>query len=491
MKVRKTKLGQLTFLAEGSFGRVFRADQFTLRGDPAPLAYKEFTSHEAAQARSAKAAVAFRGKLSPGERAELDYYFAWPRALVHQTRRKVCGVLMPLIPDEFFCRLPDPDSGQMTSRPREMGWLIASATQRQEARIDLGEVDHTERLLLLAQLVYAIGRLHKHGWVFGDLSFKNAVFALEPPRVMLLDCDAAAALTDTSRKQSSTPFWDPPECPLRPPPGQHPQQDLQDTVTDTYKLGLAILRCLTPGKGSSTARSPEPVSQRLDAEGARLIARALAADRPSRPAAKDLYTYLYTVTAPLIVPPEITTARLVTPVLLRGQEARIEWHVSNATQVTISAGAGFTARVDPAAHPQGYTFRAAESGPVRLEAGSRYGSVTVDLGEIALFELPPFTVSIGGLPAPQIPALEGFSLEPVAAVLADSPASRARIPEVPAVPSLSTGLVENLVPAGFGAVPWPRIDDAVAQAAAAVRTQILHGTKMHRRTAGGQHDQAG
>ena len=66
---------------------------------------------------------------------------------------------MPLIPEQFFCRLPDPDSGQMTSRPREMGWLIASATQRQEARIDLGEVDHTERLLLLAQLVYAIGRL--------------------------------------------------------------------------------------------------------------------------------------------------------------------------------------------------------------------------------------------------------------------------------------------------------------------------------------------
>ena len=64
MKVRKTKLGQLTFLAEGRFGRVFRADQFTLRGDPAPLAYKEFTSHEAAQARSAKAAVAFRGENS-------------------------------------------------------------------------------------------------------------------------------------------------------------------------------------------------------------------------------------------------------------------------------------------------------------------------------------------------------------------------------------------------------------------------------------------
>ena len=34
MKVRKAKLGQLTFLAEGGFGKVYRANGFTLPDDP-------------------------------------------------------------------------------------------------------------------------------------------------------------------------------------------------------------------------------------------------------------------------------------------------------------------------------------------------------------------------------------------------------------------------------------------------------------------------
>ena len=250
MKVRKAKLGQLTFLAEGGFGKVFRVNEFTLPGDKTPLAYKEFTADHAAQARSARGAVAFRERLDPAERAELDYYCAWPRALVQDVRGAVCGLLMPLIPNEFFCQLADADSGQMTSRPREMGWLIASAAQRREAQIDLREVDHTERLLLLAHLVYAIGRLHKHGWVFGDLSFKNAVFTLDPPRVMLLDCDGAADLADTGRKQSSTPYWDPPECPIRAAPGQRRQQDLQDSVTDNYKLSSGRPTLPHPRQGS-------------------------------------------------------------------------------------------------------------------------------------------------------------------------------------------------------------------------------------------------
>jgi hypothetical protein len=472
MKVRKAKLGQLAFLAEGGFGKVFRANGFTLAADRTPLAYKEFTADHAAQVRSARAAVAFREGLDTADRTELDYYCAWPRALVEDARGAVCGLLMPLIPDEFFCRLPDVDSGQMTSRPRELGWLAASATQRREAQIDLREVDHTERLLLLAHLVFVIGRLHKHGWVFGDLSFKNGVFALDPPRVMLLDCDGTAALADTGRKQSSTPYWDPPECPIRPAPGQRRQQDLQDTVTDTYKLALAVLRCLTPGKGASTSRSVDRFGRELDAQGASLVARALSADRASRPAAKELYAYLYSIAAPRIVPPEITEATLVTPVLLRGLDARIEWQIRGAAHVTISAGTNFTARVDLAAHPDGYAFRADASGPVRLEAANRFGSVTIDLGEITLYELPPFNVNCDYLPRPQIPAMEAFSLQPAATMLASRPDVRAMTPEMPAVPSLSiVGLVESPT--------WLGIDEAIIQAAAAVKSQVLQETQEH------------
>jgi hypothetical protein len=478
MKVRKTKLTKLTPLAEGGFGKVYRVDGFTLPGDKTPLAYKEFTSEHDAQGRSAEAAVTFRDGLGAADQAELDFYCAWPRALVTDLRGKVCGLLMPLIPREFFCRLAA-DSGQMTDKPREMGWLIAGAVQRREARIDLGEVDNTRRLLLLAQLVYAIGRLHKHGWVFGDLSFKNAVFTVDPPRVMLLDCDGAADLRDFGRKQSSTPSWDPPECPINPAPGRPRQQDLQDTVTDAYKLGLAILRCLTPGKGSSTSRSSDRLDHELDPAGSRLVARALSADRTARPTAKELYTYLHGVAAPRTAGPEIHAARLARRVVLSGLDARIEWQLDHADLVTVTAGANLSVQVDPAAYPRGFTFRARESGPVRIEASNRFGAVTADLGELTVYELPPFTVTCDYLPTPQVPALQAFSLEPVTDVLAGRPDPGGHLPEMPPVPSLSSyGLVEGLRP-GWPAVTWSGIDEAITEAAAAIKAQVLTHTHRH------------
>ena len=190
--------------------------------------------------------------------------------------------------------------------------------------------------MLLAQLVYAIGRLHKHGWVFGDLSFKNAAFALDPPRMMLLDCDGAASLTDQPRKQASTPFWDPPECSAGRRTVQ--RQDLQDTLTDVYKLGLAILRCLIPGKGVASTRNPDRLTGQLDAEGAALVTRALDEDRSGRPTAKEVYAYLYKVVSPQVNAPEVRDARLVTPLCPRGMDARVEWQIGNADEVTVTAG---------------------------------------------------------------------------------------------------------------------------------------------------------
>jgi hypothetical protein len=110
--------------------------------------------------------------------------------------------------------------------------------------VDIRNIDKTERLILLTKLACAIGLLHQHDWVFGNLNFSNVAFALDPPRLMLIDCDNAAALADLRRRQPSTVFWDPPECPIIPRSTKWRQQELQDTVTDVYKLALAILRCL-------------------------------------------------------------------------------------------------------------------------------------------------------------------------------------------------------------------------------------------------------
>jgi KAP-like P-loop domain-containing protein len=292
MRVEKADLGQLIPLAEGAFGNVFRVPDYRLPGDQAELAYKEFISNHAVQARSADAVVSFREMLSPAGRDDLDRYTVWPRALV-EDKGTVTGLLMPLIPDEFFCDREDPDTSNTRRLPLELQWLIATKQQRHLARIDLPDIELPDRLALLAQLAYILARLHEHGWVFGDLSFKNAVFALNPLRMMLLDCDGAAALTDFDRRQTLTPLWEPPEFSWSDSAQRPAQFDQQDTLTDVYKLGLAILRCLSPGKGAASARSVARIAGVLDAEGANLISRAISADRSSRPTARELYAYLY------------------------------------------------------------------------------------------------------------------------------------------------------------------------------------------------------
>jgi len=304
MEIQKADLGYLTFSGQDQFGAVFRAERFRLAGDPTALIYKEFTSDIAVQIRSARTSVGFRAALNADDRADLDNYFAWPRAVVKDSSRRVCGLLTPLTPDVFYGEQLDPDSGLMTFKPRTMAWLTSSERQRTAAHVQLANVDKTERLILLTQLIYAIGLLHKHGWVFGDLNLRGVVFALNPPRLLLLDCGCAGAISDSSRRRFSTQFWEPPE---------HPHE-LPDTATDVYKLGLAILRCLTPGKGAATSRAVSRLSGELDGEGANLLGRALSADRASRPTAMELLAYFGSLVSRRVGVPELIRTRLAADV---------------------------------------------------------------------------------------------------------------------------------------------------------------------------------
>jgi hypothetical protein len=469
MKVRESSLGPRTFLAEGGFGQVFRVEKYTLPGDQTPLAYKKFTVDQADQAKSAAASVEFRDKMNPADQADLEERSTWPRALVTDAKGTICGLLMPLIPAEFFFEAPD-DSGKLVRKPREMSWLVSSDKQRTAAGVDFSDVPRTDRLVLLAQLVYAVGRLHKHGWVFGDLSFSNAVFALDPPRMMLLDCDGAAALNDLSRKQSSTLLWDPPECPIQPPPGGR-QQDRQDAVTDVYKLGLAILRCMSPGKGGASSRNVARLGHELDAEGIDLVTRALSADRRIRPAARDIYDYLRRTALGRVTLPEVALARLTTPYRVRGLDAHIEWQIDHANEVEIQSGNGDTKTVPLDAHPVGYTFQPSASGPVGIEARNRFGSVRVDLGELTLYDLPPFQLNMSNLPAVYVPELSAFCPPSLAAAIAGRPPALVGM-DLIAIPSLSTPeLIAGLSPVS-PATALPPVGPVVNQASDSVTTVI-------------------
>jgi hypothetical protein len=435
MRVSEKSLGSRKLLSEGGFGKVYRLEDYRLPGDATPLAYKEFSTDIADQARSAERAVDFRDSMSSRGQADLDQVAVWPRALVENQAGAIIGLLMPLIPNDFFFKGKDAMSGDEKDLTRGIEWLFTDAAYLAKAQVNIPYPDPTERLILLGKLVYAVGRLHKMGWVFGDISGKNEVWALRPPRVLLLDCDGAAPLSDPHRVQGNTPTWDPPEFGSK-------QHGLQTEGTDVYKLGLAILRALT-----RTMQAKDPgrlaVGQAVDVTGAMLVTRAVNPNPRVRPTAKELYAYLRQVVASVAMPPQVTFARLRRRFVIRGHDARVDWQIANATDATLSA-AGHDHKVDLKRHIDGFSFRVDQSGPVTLTVSNNLGSLVFDLGEVSVYELPPVSISIPTLPAPQIPGLPLLSLESMTPVLDKAPAIR--LPDLPPVPSLQTyDLVDSLM----------------------------------------------
>lgn len=459
MPVMKADLGPLTKISEGGFGVVYRVPTYRLPGNPtAPLAYKEFTKDEVEQARTAERSVIFRELLSPADRTDLDRRAVWPLALVSDGRA-VTGFVMPLIPGDFFFEMTYAPTGQKTTELRDLKWL--NATRKQLAANGLSaDVDLVERLALLAQLVYCVARLHKHDWVFGDISFSNAAYALGPPRMILLDCDGAASVAAAAvRPAVSTFSWEPPECELL---------NFTTKATDVYKLGLATLRCLNPDGAGATIKDPQRLAGQLDAAGVELMKRALSPDPALRPEAKELYRYLRAVLNTLIAPPEVLMARLLTPVRPRGSDARVQFAARNVPEVTITVGGGapMTVPVSAPGQPQVHAFPAQASGRVILEAKNRFDVVRVDLGELETFAVPQIDLAsiTGSLPRFSVPWMESFNADVLAPALQATP--KIDVPQIPQFPSMATGDLPRKLREGVlqdadlaGALRLPRIAD--------------------------------
>jgi serine/threonine protein kinase len=437
LPVPKSDLGHLEFINEGKFGRVYRT-AYTLHSvDPAELAsptalvYKEYldAGSRARSAARAERAVKFRDDLfyDKAARAVLDAYFAWPREVVEDDLTgETCGFLMALAPDAYFWQLWR--QGGYVRVPRTLDWVTTTERLWQMSRVDLSDVIPTDRLFLMAQLVYAIGWLHNRGWAFGDLSFTNVAFAMfpNPPQPLIFDCDDAVELADLNRgNQPHTPFWVPPECivdPLAP----------QDAVTDVYKLGLAIVRCLKPGDGATLTNDVGRLADILDDDGIALLKRALSDDRPDRPTAKELYVYLERIATSRMVPPKIGHAELVTSLLPSGGNARIYWQIDGAEEVNVYFGdpkekVRFGPLADP---PDECAFPVTRTGQVTVEAKNRYGTTTRVIGDVALFEIPQFSLDPLALPRPDVPPVPAYTATP----LPDLPAGHPGAPDIPSMP---------------------------------------------------------
>jgi hypothetical protein len=168
----------------------------------------------------------------------------------------------------------------------------------------------------------------------------------------------------------------------------------------------------------------------------------------------------------------VVAARLATPLRVRGMDARVELEIKNVPEVTIRVGANPPQTVPTNGQPQVHIVHSPQtSGPVTIEAANRFGAVSVDLGELTLYELPPFDLRdlVGTLPRlPAVPTLEAFTLGALAPALATVP--RVRVPEFPKIPSVPTadlgGVIREMVLPGSdiaGTLQFPDLGALVAE----------------------------
>jgi hypothetical protein len=143
----------------------------------------------------------------------------------------------------------------------------------------------------------------------------------------------------------------------------------------------------------------------------------------------------------------VVTARLATPMRVRGMDARVEWEIRNVAEVTVRVGANPPEMVPATGQQQVHIVeRPQRSGPVTIEAANRFGAVRVEVGELVLYEVPAFDPKsfIGALPGlPRLPALPDYDLRAFAPTKDSAP--RVSIPQFPTIPSIRTVELSDVI----------------------------------------------
>lgn len=400
-------------LGQGGFGVVHRVLGTPVYGDGRPMVLKRPKPsidpvHIPAVLDGMRQAVRFREGLSAQERQEIDEIAVWPVAMVTERGREV-GCLLPLIPPEFFMDIPAKGNFAAKQEQRVIGYLAAPTKARNEVGYDNADFhDDALRLHVLSKLARAIELLHRHGMVFGDLNPNNEVFTFAPAGVLLLDCDAVAHVSDDTRgaRQGHFPRWKPPEMNDRAPSPKL----LQDFETDVYKLGLAFARYIEGAAGATQRVAlPSPVPQIVTPQLSALLARALDPEPTARPNAGELRQAAEDAVRSVVAPPVITHASLNKLVALRGRDVIASWAVQAGTPYEVEIAGPGGQRTKVPAGTDTLAIRVASAGKVTLHVRTKYASVAHLIGEVDCYELPPFHVQTGMLPAPQIPELAAFT----------------------------------------------------------------------------------
>lgn len=271
--------------------RVYAVPQYFLPEAPAlRLVYKQYKEKSRpVPLFGMQSLVRVRDVMEPGQRSAFDKSLNWPVRVVVDEQPGAAGVILPLIPDEFFVTLKL-SSGATKRKPAEGQFLFMDHTYC--ARVGIPYPDDEQRRQICRSLVYALALLDRAEVIYGDLSARNILFRLVPrPGVLLVDCDAVRPQGGAAAfgAQPHSPDWEPPEALAAKARRDQTAYSIQTKATDRYKLGLAILRILTPGPQCSLNVDPTSARSVLPMNLYTMLQRALSDDPAARPSAKNWY----------------------------------------------------------------------------------------------------------------------------------------------------------------------------------------------------------
>lgn len=437
MSIAPGDLGRLgRQLGKGGQAVVTELPELKLPDVAGELVYKKYREPHG-ELGSLRRIVATRNDLDLPVRKRLDAVTVWPVRVVEENGQAL-GIVMPKIPSAYFDTVTLPGTGKKKSVLREVQNLFIPVDRAAE----LGRPTPTdeERMRICRDFAGVLTLMHDTlEVVFGDINAMNELFRLDDtPMVMFLDCDGVRPKgAKAAVKQLNAPDWVPPE------------DELLSRASDLYKLGLFVLRCLTPGPGSSVNTDPAAIGGVLDSQGVAMLRRALGADLNSRPLAREWEVYLRRMLGEPIAPPRMGDVSLDRAIVLKGQSVVVEWEAFEATEIRISAGPGRTEVVQTqGAHSRGSTAIAPrEAAVVEVSAINALGADHRSAGPVDVIEPPvlqPLPVPIPELPPlrADVPAPAGLGvLPPLPVIGIPAPRTDLRPPapqrfEWPAIPDV-------------------------------------------------------
>ncbi|MFQ3558678.1 hypothetical protein QZN11_18005 [Streptomyces gramineus] len=172
--------------------------------------------------------------MTEADRGALDRGAAWPVSRITDGSRTV-GVVMAEAPARFY--VPFNLRGGRRSGPRELqlDHLVKDSAYLED--IGVQPPTRQRRLEIACRFLELGAVLERHDVVYGDWSYRNALWDQDSDSVYLLDIDSCGIGT---RPWIASPDWSDPAFPEGTP---------LTVPTDRYRMALLTLRCITGARG--------------------------------------------------------------------------------------------------------------------------------------------------------------------------------------------------------------------------------------------------